>query len=307
MEKLTPATTLSDINQIPDALMAQILNMVVEYKRQHEGLTHVVKASGKIVDDPTIRRRFAEQVVSMRRDLGLKVVVVHGAGKQITRAIKDETGEDSEFENDLRITRSHHVEIVDRVTRQTNRVLCDMFGDASAGHVLPIGLSGYDPELDMVSEPIDADKNNFSGNSVLSFNPWRLMRHLNDEKSIPIITNMCGVARPIGNVSKINVNADPVASKIAMSLKAHRLLMCGREAGVLDENGHVIPELRESDVQGLLDRKVIDKGMAVKVRSAFDTARNMGAGGGVVIMDENFLMELLTKKGHGTMCRIATP
>ncbi|MCB1537356.1 MAG: acetylglutamate kinase [Rhodospirillales bacterium] len=298
---LAPAQ-LSDINQIPDDLMARILDHVVNYKRQHEGLIHVVKASGKIVDNPAIRENFAKQVVAMRRDLGLKVVVVHGAGKQIDKALHD-AGFVSTKENGLRVTQAEHMETIDRVARNTNRILCDMFGTVSRGDILPIGLSGYDSELDMFAQPISAATNNFSGEKVTSLNPWRLLRHLKDEKAIPIITNMCGAQDTTSNVTKINVNADSVASALAIHLKAHRLLMCSDVRGVLDENQHVIPEISSENFGSLKDRGILAGGMLVKVNEAFATAAQMPAGSGVVIMDENFLMELLTPKGHGTMIR----
>lgn len=297
---------VTDINQIPDRLMATILEQVVSFKRQHEGLIHVVKASGKIVDNPLVRENFAKQIVAMRRDLGLKVVVVHGAGKQIDKALND-AGFVSRKEQGLRITESAHIETIDRVVRQTNQTLCNMFGDVSKGDVLPIGMPGYHADIDITATPIDAANNNFSAAQIVSVNPWRLLHLLNDPKVVPVITNMCAIDQLRDNVSIVNVNADTVASALAISLKAHRLLMCSDVPGVLDHNNKVIPEIAPQDVDGLKARSILGGGMLVKVNEAFATASQMQPGSGVVIMDENFLMELLTPKGHGTMFRAFTP
>jgi acetylglutamate kinase len=90
---------------------------------------------------------------------------------------------------------------------------------------------------------------------------------------------------------------------LAINLEAHRLLMCSDVRGVLDERGNVIPEISRKDIKTLTASGVLQGGMLVKVKEAFKTAQQMTAGSGVVIMDENFLMELLTSKGHGTMVR----
>jgi|GEM_PF-22293 len=306
MIQIDTTPTITEINQIPDRLMATILEQVVSFKRQHEGLIHVVKASGKIVDHPVIRENFAKQIVAMRRDLGLKVVVVHGAGKQIDAALNAAKFV-SRKENGLRITEADHIETIDRVVRDTNKTLCNMFADVSKGDVLPLGMPGYHPDVEILGKPIDAANNNFSASQIVSVNPWRMLHLLNDPKVIPVITNMCAIDEEHENASIVNVNADTVASALAISLKAHRLLMCSDVPGVLDKENKVIAEIAPHEVAGLKASGILGGGMLVKVNEAFATAGQMKADSGVVIMDENFLMELLTPKGHGTMFRAFTP
>lgn len=297
---------ITSTSEIPDGLMARILRDVFAYRRQHEGRVHIVKASGKIVDNPDIRHAFAAQVVAMRRDLGLKVAVVHGAGKQIDKALAD-AGHESVKKDGLRITNAAHVEIIDAVAMAANRTLCDAFREASFGHARPVGLAGHDNRLGMTASPMDPRNDNFSGEKVDGLDPFFLRKLMKDSRNIPVITNMCGVESPANDVTKINVNADAVASALAVRMKAHRLLMCSDVPGVLDENGKVIPEILGEDLDGLAGRGVLKGGMLVKVKEAFATASRMGPDSGVVIMDENFLMELLTHKGHGTMVRGFTP
>lgn len=297
---------IAQINDIPDGLLARLLAAVSEYRRRHEGALHVVKASGKIVDNPDIRRSFAAQVVAMRRDLGLNVVVVHGAGKQIDKALAD-AGLQSVKKDGMRITNAAHVEIIDRTANEANHLLCEAFREVSGEFICPVGLPGYREGLNLFSAPEDPANDNYSGIEVRAERSGLLLSILEDRKSIPIITNMCGVEQAVGGIAKINANADTIASALAINLNAHRLIMCSDVAGVLDENGQVIHEIREDEVGPLVLRGVLRDGMLIKVKEAFATASRMAPGGGVVIMDENFLVELLTHKGHGTLFRAPAP
>lgn len=306
---------------VTDAQVAEILNNAFAFKHAHEGLVHVVKASGKIVDNEDLRRQFAQQVTVMRRDLGLKVIVVHGAGKQIDIALKDHE-KPSIKQGGLRVSYADHIEIIDSVTREANKLLCDAFREVANGSITVKGISGHDSNLRLTSAPIDAYNDNYTGTAVLDFNQWYLKHLLDDGRTIPVITNMCANFTPINNVSKINVNADAVASKIAIGMQAHRLLLCSDVPGVLEPVGkgpmpdfkpseveqlirdgivRIIPEIKPADVKALKRKGIISAGMEVKVNESFTTASSMGPESAVIIMDHNFLLELLTKEGRGTM------
>lgn len=308
---------------ISDTQVAEILGNAFAFKHEHEGLVHVVKASGKIVDDENLRRQFAQQVTVMRRDLGLKVIVVHGAGKQIDAKLAGHAKK-SIKQNGLRVSFADHIELIDEATREANELLCQSFRDVANGHIFVKGISGHDSDLGLTSAPVDADNDNFSGEAVLDFNRWYLKQLLDDGRTIPIITNMCANFRPISNVAKINVNADAVAAKLAIGMQAHRLLMCSDVPGVLEKVGagkmpdfkpaeveallrdgklRIIPEIRHGELPALKKRGVLSDGMLVKVNEAFTTATRMGPKSAVIIMDHNFLVELLTPKGRGTMFR----
>ncbi len=291
-----------DKTALSDDTVADILSQAFDFKHKHEGRIHIIKASGKIVDNPTLRASFAQQVLVMRRDLGLKTIVVHGAGTQIDIALKD-AGKVSSKANGLRISEADHIEIIDAATMRANATLLEAFNDVANGHVTPLGLPGHNSDLAMMSAPVDAKNNNFSGDGVLDFNKWYLKSLLDDGKTIPVITNMCSSFKPINGVTKINVNADAVAAKLAADMGAHRLLMCSDVPGVLDEHKNIIPEIARDEVEPLIKRGVLSGGMLVKVNEAFTTASRMGPDSAVIIMDEKFLLELLTPKGRGTMFR----
>jgi acetylglutamate kinase len=294
-------TNTPALPEISDDHVAQILTHAFDYKHQNEGRTVVVKASGKIIDDEAIRTSFAQQVTVMRRDLGLKVIVVHGAGNRIDKALAA-AGKVSTKRNGLRVSEADHIEIIDAATREANALLCQTFNQFAGTHIAPLGLSGHDINLNMTSAAMDAHNNNYSGENVIDFNKWYLKHLLDDGKSIPIITNMCANING-GQVSKINVNADGVAAKLASGMEAYRLLMCSDVPGVLDQDKRIIPEIKQNEVDTLVKDGTIGGGMLVKVQEAFATASRMAPESAVIIMDEKFLLELLTPKGHGTMFR----
>lgn len=288
--------------RLSDDEVAAILGHAFEFKHENEGRTVVVKASGKIIDNEAIRNSFAQQVNVMRRDLGLKVVVVHGAGNRIDAALAA-AGKTSLKRNGLRVSQADHIEIIDSATREANKILTDTFNTYAGNHVKPYGLSGHHPDLRMQASAIDAYNNNFSGENVIDVNKWFLKHMLDDGKTIPIITNMCANITPIDGVTKINVNADTVAARLAISLGAHRLLMCSDVPGVLDLEKRIIPEIKPDEVDGLVRDGTLSGGMLVKVNEAFEVASRMTPESAVIIMDEKFLLELLTPMGRGTMFR----
>lgn len=286
------------LNDIPDELLADIINAQLAYQKEYANATIIVKASGKIVGNKGVLQNFTKQISALRRGLGVNIVVVHGAGKQIDSALSDAGFTSAKDpKTGLRISERDHLPIIDRIARNTNTVLCDAFNQFAGDDIYPIGISGYESEVRMQSHPINANKNNYSGLQVTKLETGRLRHLMENKKAIPIITNMCRDQ----NGTLINVNADSVASALAIALKARRLLLCSDGTGVQDENGTVIKELSYSRFVQLRKTGVISGGMIPKVKEAFETARNMPENGGVVIMDENFLIELMTHRGRGTL------
>jgi acetylglutamate kinase len=250
-------------SQLTDEDAARFLTQVFEYRRLHKGKTVVVKASGKIIDNPELLTSFADQVTTMRRDLGLKVIVAHGAGKQIDALLKD-AGYTSRKENGLRISEAEHIDIINTATKQANKKLCDAFKAVSEDHITPVGLQGHHADLNMHAAAFDAANNNYSGESVLGFNKWYLTHLLSDKKNIPIITNMCAHSDATSPVKMINVNADGIASALAIGMQAHRLLLCSDVAGVLNASKQIIPEIKPQDVSKLEADRVISRRHAGK-------------------------------------------
>lgn len=283
------------INDIPSALQTQIIASAFKYQRQYYGKIIVIKASGKIVKDTNALNHFVDQVLILR-DLGMKPIVVHGAGTQITTEL-EKAGYKSSFDKaGLRISAKEHLPIIDSVARATNTIVCDTFKTRSDNGVYAVGMNAYDPEIRMLASPIAPKKNNFSSDTVTQLQVGRLMHMLESPHAIPVITNM---ARDTQD-NLINVNADPVAAAIAIELQASRLLMCSDVAGVKDENGVIMKDLTQSRFRALAKQGVIAGGMKVKVRTAFNIAQRMPDQGAVVIMNDDFIQELMSENGAGT-------
>lgn len=325
---MTDIASITDINQIPADVATQFIDHLVRFRREHAGRIHIVKPSGSIIENSDLRRQFAKEVVRLSRDFGLQVAVVHGAGVQITAALKA-AGKDSVFKDGLRVSHNDHMEIINRATLDVNETLCQEIDEAGEGYVFAKGMPGHHPDINMVSKPMDIDADNFSGTEVISMSTGSLKRALKDDALIPVITNVCQIDVPVNGVRYINVNADSVANTLATRLGAYRLMLCAEVPGVMEPldgktynfkkiprdelqqliragNVRVLPEIRPEDLQPLLTRGVIDGGMVVKVKEAFATASKMGPGGAVVILDHNFSVETLTPRGAGTIFRAHT-
>lgn len=283
------------INDIPSSLQTEIITSAFKYQQQYFGKTIIIKASGKIVKNTIALNHFVDQVLILRT-LGMKPVVVHGAGTQITTELQ-KAGFESKFDDaGLRISAKEHLEIIDSVARNTNTTVCDAFKSRSENGLFAVGINAYDPEVKMVAAPINPNANNFSSDTVTNLQVGRLKHLLESPHAIPVITNMARDTQ--GNL--INVNADPIAAALAIELKASRLLMCSDVTGVKDENGTLIPELTHARFRSLVSKGVITGGMKVKVKTAFNIAKNLPVGGAVVIMSDDFIQELMSETGAGT-------
>lgn len=295
-------TSTLTIDDIPNQLQTEIITSSFQFQHKYNGQIIVIKASGKIVENTKSLNHFAHQVLTLR-SMGMKPVVIHGAGKQITAELEANNLE-SDFKKGLRVSRKNHLPIIDSVIRKTNTLLCNALTEHAQGGIYPIGMSAYDSEIQMVATPISIARNNYSSDTVTSLNIGRLNHILESTKAIPVITNMARAT----DGTLINVNADPVAAALAIALKAKRLLMCSDVAGVNDDSNTMMREITRSQFNEYTKSGVIKDGMYTKVKTAFKIATQMAHhGGGVVIMGDDFIMELLGEKGAGTRIVLNPP
>ena len=286
-------TTTEIENAIDEAL-----ENAFKFQREYKGRLSIVKGSGKTVDDEGASRRFARRTIIMRRDMQQKVIVFHGAGIQITEALKNQSRFD---DRKLRITEADHVPVIDNVMWQTGKRLGEIFQEVSGGSITPVVLPAYTGNI-IVADPFNAKGNNFSGFPV-KINVDLLNAILSDEKAIPIISTMARISKPYNGVNYVNVNADDAATETGIAMEAKRVFICSDKPGVLDKNGKLIPEILTHQIAGLIEDGTIQGGMIAKIEAAGRTAEALGVDGGVVIIDDNILVEQLTDRGRGTLVR----
>lgn len=285
---------------------AHIIAEALPFMQRYEGKTVVVKYGGHAMGNPELSKMFAEDITLMRQ-AGFRAVVVHGGGPQIAKML-DRLGIESEFRSGLRVTDAQTIEIVEMVLAGSINKEIVLSINQLGGRA--IGLSGKDGGLvtaeRLTRRVIDPDSAleqivdlGFVG-APKSVDPSVLSLVL-DAGLVPVIAPVA----PGVNGETFNINADTFAGSLAGALNATRLLFLTDVAGVLDKEGHLIPELTLAEARALIADGTISGGMIPKVQTCID-AVEAGVGAVVILSGKTphaLLMELLTDQGAGTLLR----
>ena len=273
-----------------------MLNEALPYLQRYAGQTIVIKYGGSAMTDERLRSLFAENVVTMKQ-VGLHPVVVHGGGPQIGHML-ERLGVESRFVDGMRVTDDATMEVVEMVLG--GLVNKDVVARLDRAGGRAVGLTGRDSRLIEVV-PMAASANGESLGRVgrAARVNARILERLRADDFIPVIA-------PIGtdrDGRSHNVNADLVASALAIELGASRLLLLTDTPGILDASGSLLTGLELADVAALIEDGTIHGGMLPKVGCAVDAVE---AGvPSVVILDGRvehaLLLELFTDQGAGTL------
>ena len=279
---------------------AKVLLEALPYIQDFRGSTFVVKYGGSFMDDPNpeVRNRVAYDIAFLAA-VGINVVVVHGGGKAITKAMQ-ESGLKANFINGLRVTDEPTIQIVKRTLDEiVNRDVC---AAVSLAQGKPKGLAG---DSVLVCEKLTVDDN---GNEVdLGFVgdvtevKAKLIKKEIADGFIPIISP---VAEGLDG-KPYNINADTAAGRVASALRARRLVYMSDVPGLLSDPKDptsLISTLKVAQVDELKKKGVIDKGMRPKVGSAV-RALQEGVQRVHFIdgrLPHSLLLEIFTDKGIGT-------
>ena len=279
---------------------ARVLLEALPYVQDFHGSIFVVKYGGSFMDDPdpAVRTRVAYDIAFFAA-VGINVVVVHGGGKAITRAMET-SGLSPVFVNGLRVTDEATMAVVKKTLDEVvNRDVCDALAMAKAR---PKGLPG---DTVLVCQKLVADDD---GNPVdlgyvgeVTEVKVKLIKKEIADGFVPVISPVAEGydGRPY------NVNADVVAGRVASALRARRLVYMSDVPGLLsnpEDPSTLISTLRISQVDELKKKGVIDKGMRPKVASA---VRALQEGvQRVHFVDgrlaHSLLLEIFTDRGIGT-------
>jgi acetylglutamate kinase len=275
----------------------KVLLEALPYLRQFYGKTIVVKIGGTAFKDPELLKSIALDIVFVEF-LGIRTVIVHGGGPQIGSLLQ-RLGLESRFFRGLRITDASALEVVEMVLLKTGKeivTLIELLGGKA------IGLSGRDAGLFLAKQmgPVQADGEEvdlgFVGEIVVT-NP-SVVSLLLKERLIPVIS-------PIGidnEGTPLNLNADTVASRLAGSLHAEKLILMTDVDGLLDENGRLISSLKSTKAKGLIESGTVTQGMIPKLSCCTD-ALDQGVRKTHIIngkIKNALLLELFTESGIGT-------
>lgn len=291
----------SDSNELADgrsaAETARVLNEALPYLQRYSGQTVVIKYGGNAMTDARLQRSFAQNVVMMKQ-VGINPVVVHGGGPQIGQMLQ-RLAIESQFIDGMRVTDAATMEVVEMVLGGlVNKNIVSLLNQVGGR---AIGLTGKDAGL------IEASPMHLPGKPDVSLGfvgevvnvRTSVLHRLMDNNIIPVVA-------PIGTDAQgasYNINADLVASSIAIALNASRLLLLTNTPGILDSQGELLTGLTPSDIARLISEGTLHGGMLPKVQCALDA---VAAGvRSVVIIDGRVehavLLELFTDQGLGTL------
>ncbi len=280
--------------EITNAQRAEVLTQALPYIKQYNGKIVVVKYGGNAMINEQLKEQVMEDLVLLSL-IGVKVVLVHGGGPEITDTMK-KLGKESVFLDGLRVTDKETADIVQMVLAgKINKSLVNLLG-VKGGRAM--GLSGMDDR--MISCVMKDERLGYVG-KITEVNVTPVMDLL-EKGYIPVISTV-GVDQA-GNV--YNINADTAAAYIAGALQAERLITLTDIAGILrDQNdpSTLISELDIPEAHQLFETGVISGGMIPKVECCIEAIQHGVKK--VIIMDgrvpHSILIETLTDEGAGTM------
>jgi acetylglutamate kinase len=289
-----------------DDLIARthVLVEALPYIKRFHGKTFVVKYGGHAMLTPELRSAFCQDIVLLD-SVGIKPVVVHGGGPQITELIS-KLGLKSRFVRGMRVTDEATMEAAEMVLQRLNKELAALISHHGGRGV---GLSGKDSEL-IVARRMQMAVKGEGGKleqvdiglvgAIEDVNP-AVLTTLRDAGFIPVIA-------PIGIGRKgdtFNVNADVAAGKIAAALRAEKLILLTDVEGVQDEHNGLISVLDATRAHGMIASGTIGEGMIPKVECCID-ALSAGVQTTHIIdgrLSHSVLLEIFTNRGIGTEVR----
>ena len=216
----------------------------------------LVKLGGTLADDPGLRRNLAEQIVAAQAT-GVELYVVHGGGKQLTRAL-ERRGIESRFSQGLRITGEEAIQIVAEVLGGS--VNTDVVAAIRAAGGSAVGLSGVDGHLTTASQLAPE----LGAVGRIDHVDPELLHLLTAHGHVPVIACMAGD----DNGTFYNVNADQMASACAAALHVDRLIFLTDVCGVKDADGNWAAQLDREAIEELIASGVATGGMQAKLSAA---------------------------------------
>ncbi|MFL6193229.1 MAG: acetylglutamate kinase [Thermoanaerobaculia bacterium] len=281
---------------------ATALKHAVPYIRIFKGKTFVLKAGGGALEREATAKALIEQVEVLHQ-VGIRVVLVHGGGAQSTELVKALGGE-ARFVEGRRVTDEKSLEVAAMVLNGSVNTrllaLCRGLG-------LPaVGVSGVDaglikarkrPPVKVGEELVDYG---FVGD-VMSVDP-RVLEEVMDAGYVPVVSPLSAAE----DGTLLNINADTVASALAVALKAEKLMFLTGAAGILERSDDPGSLVSYTDIAGL--RRLRDEGGLLRGMLPKTSAVEAAIQGGVrrvhILshdLPDGLLAEIFTNEGVGTL------
>lgn len=260
----------------------------------------VVKFGGNAMVSEELTRAFAEDMVYLRT-VGIKPVVVHGGGPQITKML-ERLGIESEFRGGYRVTSPEAMDVVRMVL--TGQVSRDLVGHMNEHGPLAASISGEDAGLFLGERrgvEIDGEMVDLGlVGDVVKVNP-EAVQALIDAGRIPVVSSIAPDKDSVGQ--SLNVNADAAAAALAVSLKAAKLVILTDVAGLYSDwpnTDSLVSDITAEELRALLPN--LEAGMIPKMSACLE-AVDGGVPKAAIIDGRNphsILLEIFTQTGSGT-------
>ncbi len=285
-----------------------LLREALPYIQRFKGKTFVVKLSGKVTEEPENLASLAEELALLHQ-VGIRVCVVHGGGKQLTE-LAEQMGVEQTIINGRRVTDDATLDMAKMIF--AGKINTDILAALRRRGVHAVGLSGVDGNI-VVAErrPPKEIVNRETGRServdfghvgdVLEIDD-RLLRVLLDHEYLPVVSSLG--ADDEGRV--FNINADTIAAEIAVRLEAEKLVMLSDVDGIHLRAGEPetkISRLTAAEVEALIRDGVATGGMIPKLQNITELLRR-GVRSAHIIKGSArnaLLSEVFTDEGTGTM------
>lgn len=281
----------------------QILLEALPYIKEYSGKTVVVKIGGKMMEEDSLLQDVLDNIVLMKY-IGIKVVLVHGGGQQITEMMKKKNLK-IEFVDGLRITTKETVDIVKKVlVQKINKKIVSLLNQREK---IAVGISGDEAGFiecrkkygQKNGQKIDLG---FVG-KIVNINS-RVIENILAKKYLPVIATL-GTDNK-GNI--YNINADDCASEIAVFQKAARIIFLTDVDGVFKKTENknkakIISKLTAKECLAMIKRGEINYGMLPKTNACLNSLKRGVRKAHILngTKKDSILMEVFTDKGVGTM------
>ena len=267
------------------------INEVKKYLNKYKNEYIIIKIGGACLNDESLFKILIEDI-SILKKINFNPILVHGGGKRLTAKLS-QLNIKSKFVAGLRVSNKDVVKIAQDVFIEFNKEIVNEIkkNSTNATSITSkenniINVKAISEELGFVGTPYTIDVD--------------VLKKIVKVNEVPVIA-------PLGLNSKNqvhNVNADDIATFVASSLNARRLIIISDVAGVMDKDNNLISEINSSKVKEMIKRGEISGGMQVKLNSAINISHKVK--GTVIISGKktrSLLFELLSDSGAGTLIR----
>ena len=290
------------LHRADPSVTVSALKSAAPYIRMFKGKVFVIKASGGVFGDTASTRALMEQVAILHQ-VGIRVIVVHGGGPQLTE-IQQSLGSEARMVAGRRVTDSKSMEVTSMVLN--GLVNTQILGICRELEIGAVGVSGVDAGLIRAHKrppvKVEGQMVDYGFVGDIDLVDAKVLQQLLDDGLMPVVSPVS--ADDAGTL--LNINADTVAAAIGAALKAEKLILCTGAPGILEsleDSRSIVSYTDLAGLQKLKEQGSLKDGMLPKAKAIEDAIR-----GGVrrvhVISykaPDSVLEEVFTNEGTGTL------